>query len=478
MKKALLTFVAVAATLAASAVTLVNERPAVTAHEFNGKLAAVQNTKAKAFKAPAQKAASMADVEGSYVMFYADYFNQTAAFSNVTISAGEADNTLVIKGWWASYALDLTATLDPDAGTITIPRQPIYQYEGDTSADFVNVQDTTAAIVGTVYPGEGIAFDGYWGAKLENKKTYYAIGYNTSLLVPNGTMSWTKSSTNYSIPVYLEDDVKSVYVGNFANLGVGVNIDLHAGNTFTIEPVLISSNSNGDYYLTETMAWYNGFTQTAALNGTGTENTLTFTDDSGFTVGCIGKGSWYGQYKNAVINRTDEGTFNYPVAPTAITLNATDADEVAVLPEGTFQLEVVTIEPEGADTDVTWTSSDENIATVDENGLVTGMVFDGYAIRNGVNQAPSDNDHFDYFPVTITATAVESDATATPATASVQIWVKSSTRTAINDVKAGAVESVKYVNAQGMVSNTPFDGINIKVTRMSDGTTSTTKVLK
>ena len=167
-----------------------------------------------------------------------------------------------------------------------------------------------------------------------------------------------------------------------------------------------------------------------------------------------------------------------PYTPTAITLNVTDEDEVALLPGATFQLEIVTIEPEGAEGEIIWTSSDEHIATVDENGLVTGMEFDGYAIRNGINQAPSDNDHFDYFPVTITATVASDNAATAPVSASVQMWVKSSTRTAITDVKAGGVESVKYVNAQGVVSSTPFDGVNIKVTRMSDGTTNTVKVIK
>ena len=479
MKKTLLAMFAVAVAFAASAVTLVNDRPALTAHPFDGKIANVQNDKAKAFKAPAQKAVAMTDVVGTYVMYYQDYFDDgAAAFSEVTIAAGEEDNTLVISGWWASYAEDLTATLDPDAGTITIPRQLIYQYEGDTSADLVNASDTTAAIVGTVYAGQGIVFSGYWGAKLENKTNYYALGYNTIFFVPNGTMTWKKSSTNYSTSVYLEDDTKSVYVGNFANYGWGINIDLHADKTFTIEPVLVSSSSTGDYYLTEVLTWYNDQNTFAPVNGTGTETALTFTDNYGWTAGCKGVGSWYGQHFSTVITRTDGEEFNYPVAATEITLNATDDDEVPILPNATFQLEVVSVLPEGADADVTWTTSDEHIATVDENGLVTGMEFDGYAIKTGANRAPSDNDHYDYFPVTITATAVESDATAAPASASVQVWVKSSTRTAINDVKAAGVESVKYVNAQGMVSSTPFDGLNIEVTRMSDGTTKTVKVVK
>ena len=40
------------------------------------------------------------------------------------------------------------------------------------------------------------------------------------------------------------------------------------------------------------------------------------------------------------------------------------------------------------------------------------------------------------------------------------------------------IVSVIYVNPMGMVSQTPFDGMNIVVTRYSDGTTSTAKVMR
>jgi hypothetical protein len=40
------------------------------------------------------------------------------------------------------------------------------------------------------------------------------------------------------------------------------------------------------------------------------------------------------------------------------------------------------------------------------------------------------------------------------------------------------VESVTYVNAQGMQSSKPFDGVNIVITRYTDGTTSTRKVVR
>ena len=51
--------------------------------------------------------------------------------------------------------------------------------------------------------------------------------------------------------------------------------------------------------------------------------------------------------------------------------------------------------------------------------------------------------------------------------------------TAINEFYYGkAIVGVTYVNAQGMKSDKPFDGLNIVVTRYSDGTTSTVKVFK
>ncbi|MBR5101903.1 MAG: choice-of-anchor D domain-containing protein [Muribaculaceae bacterium] len=51
--------------------------------------------------------------------------------------------------------------------------------------------------------------------------------------------------------------------------------------------------------------------------------------------------------------------------------------------------------------------------------------------------------------------------------------------TGVTDVNAKAVAvSVKYVNAAGMVSNHPFDGINIVVTTNDDGTTTVSKMVK
>lgn len=51
--------------------------------------------------------------------------------------------------------------------------------------------------------------------------------------------------------------------------------------------------------------------------------------------------------------------------------------------------------------------------------------------------------------------------------------------TGVDDVNAvKAVKSVSYYNVAGMESATPFEGMNLEVTRYTDGTTSTSKVMK
>ena len=51
--------------------------------------------------------------------------------------------------------------------------------------------------------------------------------------------------------------------------------------------------------------------------------------------------------------------------------------------------------------------------------------------------------------------------------------------TAINGVTVnGEVKRVKYINVAGMVSDRPFQGVNIVVTEYTDGSRTTSKMLK
>ena len=58
-------------------------------------------------------------------------------------------------------------------------------------------------------------------------------------------------------------------------------------------------------------------------------------------------------------------------------------------------------------------------------------------------------------------------------------WDPSKIITAIDDVQTDAAPvSVRYLNAAGMSANEPWQGVNIVVTTMSDGSQTVTKVMK
>ena len=60
-----------------------------------------------------------------------------------------------------------------------------------------------------------------------------------------------------------------------------------------------------------------------------------------------------------------------------------------------------------------------------------------------------------------------------------QLTVNVNPVTEVTNIHAGReVQSVQYVNAMGQVSDRPFDGVNIVVTRYTDGTVSTVKTIK
>ena len=50
--------------------------------------------------------------------------------------------------------------------------------------------------------------------------------------------------------------------------------------------------------------------------------------------------------------------------------------------------------------------------------------------------------------------------------------------TSVAEISTMSEVSKTYINAQGMQSDKPFDGMNIVITRYSDGSTRTTKVVR
>jgi len=120
---------------------------------------------------------------------------------------------------------------------------------------------------------------------------------------------------------------------------------------------------------------------------------------------------------------------------------------------------VATLMPEdAANSEIIWSSSDEVVVTVDENGTITA-VDDAKAGTGG--------------QAVITATSASNP------NVKASVKVNATNVTAITTVEGEkAVNSVRYYNVAGMESNVPFKGMNIVVKTYSDGSHTTEKIVK
>ena len=94
-----------------------------------------------------------------------------------------------------------------------------------------------------------------------------------------------------------------------------------------------------------------------------------------------------------------------------------------------------------------------------DNGLKDGKMYNFHAVIRKVAGNSKDGENYEVYPTDLDP--------------------QEPIITAINGVVVnGNVKSVKYVNVAGMVSDVPFQGVNIVVTEYTDGSRTTTKMLK
>lgn len=118
---------------------------------------------------------------------------------------------------------------------------------------------------------------------------------------------------------------------------------------------------------------------------------------------------------------------------------------------------VATILPEGAaNANIIWSSSNEGVITVDENGKITAV---------NTRKGGGDN-------AIITATSASNPSV------KASVKVNASNVTAITTVEGNkTIKSVRYYNVAGVESDTPFKGMNIVVYTYSDGSHTTKKIV-
>ena len=317
---------------------------------------------------------SISDLYGTWMVNYSDGSQQ---YFTITISAGLGTGKVKISGWWVgSLATDINATVSLAGGTgkLTIAaNQLVVNVDGYDQGYLVNTANTASDIVFNIY-SSGMSTSTKWGIQTSSGGYYtYSTGL-TMCKKCNGTMRYTFDNNTYSDPVLMGQNSamheSRLTIFNFFGLGTMQNdwVVMKSDSTFEIPPVLLytDSESGGRYY-------NYGTDGTNRWNITGKGNELQLKFGTSWSLCSPGTDEWMGEISNTIIFYTDDSKFLYPLpTPEAITLSLTDADEQVVEPGSTYQL-YATITPAGADQSVTWSSSDETVATVDANGLVTAL---------------------------------------------------------------------------------------------------------
>ena len=107
------------------------------------------------------------------------------------------------------------------------------------------------------------------------------------------------------------------------------------------------------------------------------------------------------------------------------------------------------------------------------NHLFGGLSF-GAVFRNPMNEEPQHTS----FIVRMYYKKNENAAADAPMYYVIEKEIKFEPTVSVNEINVSNEISTTYVNAQGMTSDKPFDGLNIVITRHADGTTHTYKVVK
>lgn len=317
---------------------------------------------------------SVTDLYGTWMV---NYSNGSQQYFTITISGGLTSGQVVISGWWVgSLATDITATASVAGGTGSLSiasGQLVVNVDGYDQGYLVNTTSSGSPIKFNIY-SSGMSTTTKWAIQTSSGGTYdYSSGI-TMCKKCNGTMRYTYEGETYTDPVLMGQNgiggAAQLTMYNFFGMGTMMdNIVMRSDSTFEIPPTLLyQDNQTGGLYYNYGTDGNSRWT----IKGKGNAVRLTF--DTDWSLCSPSTDEWIGAISNTMIFYTDGTTFRYPEpVPESISLSITDADNQVVEPGDTYQL-YATILPAGANQAVTWTSSDETVATVDENGLVTALM--------------------------------------------------------------------------------------------------------
>lgn len=280
--------------------------------------------KIAAYRSP-RKIASVDEMVGDFMLVstYLEYGEEgweyaTPAEGATPISIAKVDDTTIsISGFTSDATEAITATIDVETSTISIPVGQTLR-ETDYGPIVLGNAQGDEPLTGSIATDGSVYIQGIWFDEIGGDGQYAGYlwtHYYYSYITPsNGTMSWGEGADAESHPVYIEqDEAKTVTVYNFAGLETAIDVTMKEDKTFVIEeqPVFYYDQTYGYFYTTGILV-QNGKYYLDDFAGTISENTLV--GDGTWSLYSPTKGSLYDLFDPATITLT-EGEFQYPVIP-------------------------------------------------------------------------------------------------------------------------------------------------------------------
>ena len=279
--------------------------------------------KIAAYRSP-RKIAAVDELVGDFMLVstYLEYGEEgweyaTPAAGATPISIAKVDDTTIsISGFTSDATEAITATIDVETSTISIPVGQTLR-ETDYGPIVLGNAQGDEPLTGSIATDGSVYIQGIWFDEIGGDGQYAGYlwtHYYYSYITPsNGTMSWGEGADAKSHPVYIEQyDAKTVTVYNFAGFETAIDVTMKEDKTFVIEEQLMfNSSSYGSVYTTGILV-QNGKYYLDDFTGTISANAL------------VGDGTWalYSPTKGSLFNLSDpatitltDGEFQYPVIP-------------------------------------------------------------------------------------------------------------------------------------------------------------------
>lgn len=239
--------------------------------------------------APKAQATPIEDFYGEFKMEYGSYVSQCYFMSNVTIEPAETEGSVTVTGFYDDDVPALEATVDPEAGTITIPSQE-FEWYGDTylltTCDYdrdteEGVSTPERPLTGYMAEDGMIEFPEAWMLIDTSDDSTWDICDFGCMYITNSTIVFSLDGDDWEDGVFSRFDGEVLTVYNFGFLGtIEFTVDAEASVVRSDPEHVFLTNGDGDWYFATILSYDENDPEAEFMYEKGITGTISGDDNS------------------------------------------------------------------------------------------------------------------------------------------------------------------------------------------------------